>query len=389
MTDMPPLPSPGQAPTQTLLGRLKTAWFSVRIFHQLIRLTLIGMVLGVLYWSVIASDQYVSEANVVIRKTDSASVPSFDLAMLVSGVPGSNRADQLLLREYLLSFDMLQKLDQQLDLREKYSNKDHDPISRFWFKNAPAEWLYRYLLTMIQVQYDELAGTLRISAQAYDPATAQAITSQLVKDGEAYMNQLGHELANTQVEFLSHQVQLSQQQLQQASQALLNFQNKEALLSPEASAESISTIIATLEARRAALQTQLDALPRSLLPNHPNILMLKQSLKATDRQIEEERAKLTASTGGKLNATLERFQQLQLAVELNREMYKSTLMALEKGRFDATRMLNKVSVLQAPNLPEYPWEPRRIYNSFLTLLVGLMLIGVLKLLEAIVRDHVD
>lgn len=43
----------------------------------------------------------------IIRKTDSVTAPSFDLSMLIAGVAGVNRADQLLLREYLLSVDML------------------------------------------------------------------------------------------------------------------------------------------------------------------------------------------------------------------------------------------------------------------------------------------
>lgn len=37
--------------------------------------------------------------------------------MLIAGVAGVNRSDQLLLREYLLSVDMLKKLDAELDLR--------------------------------------------------------------------------------------------------------------------------------------------------------------------------------------------------------------------------------------------------------------------------------
>jgi capsular polysaccharide transport system permease protein len=52
-------------------------------------------------------------------------------------------------------------------------------------------------------------------------------------------------------------------------------------------------------------------------------------------------------------------------------------------------MLEKVSVLQTPTLAEYPMEPRRIYNAVITLLFGLMLAGILKLLESIVLDHVD
>ncbi|MFW8565168.1 chain-length determining protein [Orrella sp. 11846] len=362
---------------------------SVRVFDTLARFTLIFSALLVVYWSVIASDRYVSDANVVIRKTDSASTSPFDLGMLISGVAGVNQLDQLLLREYLLSVDMLQKLDDTLGLRQKFSHSDHDVFSRFWFEDAPAEWLYRYLRTMISVEFDELPGVLRIRSEAYDPQTAKAMTAFMVAHGEEYMNKLGHELADTQVDFLTRQVQFAREEFENASQALLAFQNREEMLTPKAQAESIGAIIASLESQRAQIETRLDALPPGLEPNHPNVRMLTQSIKSIDRQIAQERGKLTESTGGSLNVSLEQYQKLELAVEFSQQMYQSALMALEKGRFDATRMLDKVSILQAPTTPEYPLEPRRIYNSVVSIILALVVAGILKLLGAIVRDHVD
>ena len=94
-------------------------------------------------------------------------------------------------------------------------------------------------------------------------------------------------------------------------------------------------------------------------------------------------------TGKTLNVSVEEFQRLQMEVTFTQDLYKSSLIALEKGRIDATRMLEKVSVLQTPTLPEYPLEPRRIYNAIATLLIAFMLTGILKLMEAIILDHVD
>ena len=70
-------------------------------------------------------------------------------------------------------------------------------------------------------------------------------------------------------------------------------------------------------------------------------------------------------------------------------MYKTALVALEKGRVEATRTLKKVSVLQSPTLPEYSLEPRRIYNTIVFVIVALLLAGVVHLIAAIVRDHKD
>ncbi len=371
---------------QSVLG----GWFSMRLFPRLIRLVIIGALLGVVYSLFYASDRYVSEANVVIRKTDSVSTPSFDIPLLASGISGVTRPDQLLLRDYLLSMDMFRKLDTELGLRAHYSDSSRDIVSRMWLTDAPMEWFRRYFLTRVSVVYDDFAGVLRIDVQAYDAPTAHAISAMMVKEGERYMNQLGHELAQAQVDFLTHQVDVAKQRFLEASQVLLKFQNEKGLLSPQATAESLTTLIGELEAQRAQLQTQLAALPKSLDRSHPNILMLQQSIAAVDRQIAGEKARLTSRSGGRsLNVTLEEFQRLQLEVSFTQDIYKSSITALEKGRIDAARLLEKVSVLQSPTLPEYPMEPRRLYDAFVTLLVAGILVGILKLLENIVRDHVD
>lgn len=371
-----------------LISRIRS-FFSLRLFDYAVYLILVLAVVSTAYWLFFASDRYVSEANVIIRKTDSVGAPTFDLGMLVSGVASVDRANQLLLRDYLLSVDMLKKLDHSLNLRAHYSSSEHDLVSRMWFQDASLEWFYRHYLSRVQVEFDEFSGVLRIKVQAYDSEMAQAIANELVQEGERYMNVLGHEMAQVQVDFLVTQVDQAQERFQKASQDLLNYQNAAGLLSPQATAESINTIVAALESQRAQLQTQLASLPKTLDRDHPNILMLKQSLKAVDEQIKREKLKLATPSGGTLNTYVEEFYRLEMNVQFTQELYKSSLTALEKGRIDATRMLEKVSVLQSATLPEYPMEPRRLYSMLVTILVALMLAGILRLLKSIVLDHVD
>lgn len=71
------------------------------------------------------------------------------------------------------------------------------------------------------------------------------------------------------------------------------------------------------------------------------------------------------------------------------DVYKTALVALEKGRVEVTRNLKKMSVIQAPTLPQYPMEPRRYYNTLVFMLIAMLLAGVIHLLAAIVRDHKD
>jgi capsular polysaccharide transport system permease protein len=367
-----------------MINRLKQNLLSRRLLSA----ALIASLLAAFYWLVIASGRYVSETHVIIQRTDLASGQGMDVASLLGG-PSGNRADQLLLRDHLLSVDMLKKLDAALNLRAHYSDSGRDPLSRMWRRDAPMEDFHRYFLSRVSIEFDDYAGVLMIKAQSYDPKTAHAIATQLVQEGERFMNGMAHSLAQDQVAFLEKQVVQMNDRAMQARQAVLSYQNKKGLVSPQAAAENIAAIVAKLEAQRAELQTQRSALQAYLVADHPNIVQINQQLDAVSEQITQEQAKLVSADGKKLNSAVEEFQRLEMQAVFAQDIYKTALVALEKGRIEATRTLKKVSVIQAPTLPEYALEPRRFYNTLVFMLVALLLAGVMHLLAAIVRDHKD
>jgi len=262
---------------------------SVSVPRYITYVTVIACALAVLYWGVLASDRYVSEARIVMPRSEVSSAPSLDLGSLITSAVGGGRSDQLLLRDFLLSVDNLNRLDKALDLRGHYSDTQRDILSRMWSKDVPQEWFYRYFLSRVSIDYDDYAGVLVIHAQAYDPKTAQAIGAMLVDEGERY--------------------------------ALMQD-----------------------------LKTRRNQLLRFLAPQAPAIADLDFQIAAAEKRIAEERA--NPATPGSVSPT-------------------------------------KLSVYQAPTLPEYPLEPRRIYNIAIFILVALVIAGIVRLLAAIVREHKD
>ena len=147
--------------------------------------------------------------------------------------------------------------------------------------------------------------------------------------------------------------------------------------------------MAKLEAQRTELETQRSALQSYLVPSHPSIVQIDQQIAAVGKQLAQEQARLTSPRGKTLNLAVEAFQRLEMQAAFTQDVYKTALVALEKGRIEATRTIKKVSVLQAPTVPEYPLQPRRLYNTLVFALVAMLLAGVAHLLAAIVRDHTD
>jgi capsular polysaccharide transport system permease protein len=369
--------------------KAKNSLFSVRIFKLIIRLVIIVAAVSIPYWLLVASDRYVSQATVIIQRTDQINGASPVVPAVLSAAGGVNSADQLLFLEYLLSEDMLEKVDAALDLRSHYSNWHRDPISRMWFKDAPVEWFYQYWLNRVVVQYDDYSGVLRIQVQAYDAKTAKAVVDLMVKLGEQHMNELGHQLAQSQVDFLAKQVTFAHDRYLEASQDLINFQNEKGLAAPATTADSLNTLIGKLESQKSDIEMQLASLPANLSPNQPTVVMLTKNLAAIQQQIALKRAELASPKSRTLNYTVEEFQRLQMQATFTQDLYKTALTALEQGRMDAARRLKMVSILQSPTMPGYPMEPARFYNAFVTLVLALSLIGVIKLLESIILDHVD
>ncbi|MBY0444107.1 MAG: chain-length determining protein, partial [Burkholderiales bacterium] len=169
-------------------GRVAKAWarnsrkWSPSLKHKLISaIALFSFVASSIYWLAIASDRYVSTAHVIIQRTDVAGGQGMDFSSLLGGA-GGNRADQLLLRDHLLSIDMLKKLDARLNLRAHYSNAQHDLLSRMWSVDNSIEHFHAYYLSRVSVEFEDYTGVLMIKAQGYNAKMAQAISSQLLAE---------------------------------------------------------------------------------------------------------------------------------------------------------------------------------------------------------------
>ena len=351
-------------------------------------LALLALVLAGLYWLLLASDQYVSEARIVMQRASLSGGSPSDVASLLTGANPAQRTDQLNLREHLLSLDMLAKAEAQLALRAHFSSQG-DALSRLSPAEVPLEKLHEYYLRQVRISMDEYSGALSIRAQAYTPEMAQRITQFLLAEGEQHMNRMGHELALQQVQFMQQQVQQMEERVQKARAAVLDYQNQQGLVSPQATVDSLSGIVGRLQAQLTELQTQRNSLLGYLQASAPEVIKLQDQMAAVEKQLQQEQARLAAPKGKTLNTTVETMRRLQAEAEFSQQMLNSAHVALEKGRIEATRLLQKTMVLQSPHLPEYPLEPRRLRNWLIFSVLALLLGGVLQLLLAIVRDHQD
>ncbi|WP_339927244.1 chain-length determining protein [uncultured Cobetia sp.] len=340
------------------------------------------------YWTFWASDRYVSEANVVLESPQ-VSMPSLDVSSLLTGGGSSNSQDMLLLRDYLLSTDMLKYLVKNADFRKHYAGSGADFFTRLRDEDAPLEKLHEYYQKRVSVELDSYAGVLRIKVEAFTPEKAHQIASLLLSQGEAQMNLLGQRLAQEQVEFLEQQVAVLEKRFNATREALLSYQNENGLVSPTATVESLSTVVATLEGQLASLKARRSALSSYQSKRSPEVIRVNSEIKALNDQIESERNRLARQGGNALNALSSDYQTLQLKAEFAQQSYSGALEALETTRIEAARKLKKITTLQMPTMPEYSAVPRRLYNTIVFVCIALFVSVILSMISLIISDHRD
>ena len=339
------------------------------------------------YWGLIASDRFVSQANVVLESPQLAP-PSLNFQSLLSGSGGSH-GDMLLLRDHLLSVDMLRKIDAALDIRSHFSATDIDWLSRLPPTELTIEDFHTFYLKRIHVDLDDYAGVLRINVEAHDPQMAQQIAEVLLQEGERHMNTMGQRLAEEQVRFLERQVDNLSQRFNAARQDLLDYQNANGLVSPTGTIESLGAVVAGLESELTNLRAKRSVLSSYQSPDSPEVIRIDAEIKALIEQIAQEKGRMAQRSGGALNTVSSEYQRLELKAQFAQDSYSGALAALENTRIEAARKLKQVSILQSPTLPEYPIKPQRIYNIGVIIIFAFFLGLILHMMLLIIKDHRD
>lgn len=348
---------------------------------------LVLIIIVSLYWSLWASSRYVSETNVVLESPQIAA-PSLNFQTLLSG-GGGGATDMLLLRDYLLSVDMLKKVDDELDFRTHYSADGVDFISSLASPDVTIEELHQYYLKQVSVELDDYAKILRIKVFAFSPDMAHEIAVYMLREGEQHMNIMGQRLAEEQVKFLEAQVEDLNSKFQKSRRELINYQNENGLVSPTATLNNINTVVASLEAKLANLKAKRTAERSYQSQKSSDIRKIDSEIEALIQQIEIESSRMAQSTGEALNEVSAEYQTLELKMTFAHESYSGALAALENTRIESVRKLKQVSVLQSPTLPEYSVSPRRFYNALVFAVMALFLGLIVQMLSMIVKDHRD
>jgi len=334
-----------------------------------------------------ATDRYESQAKVIVQQPDSASTLDSGMALLTGLTGGGSSNDSELVKAYIYSNDMIEYLNNKIALREHYSQLSTDFFSRI-HNNDSKETLNKYYQDHVDVVLDENSGVITIAAQGFDSKYAQLLTNTIVERAEWYINSIGHQLANAQLDFMQGEHKRIEERFSSAQRDLLVFQQKYNLLDPTAEGTAKQSITNTIESQIATKQTEIKTLSAIMSDRSPQVQGLKNELSALNAQLEVERDKLsqTGLDEVPVSELLSRFTDYKIKMDLALQAYTSSQISLEKSRIEAYRQLKYLITVEKATLSEDSKYPDVIYNISLFLLLLSLAFGIGKIIISTIRE---
>lgn len=361
--------------------------------RSVLGMIIIPFLLAAIYLFVFAANRYVSSSQVVVRQQESgqqAGMPG--LAMLVGAVDPVSREDTLYLKEYIVSHDMLAVLESKLNWTAHYSGKWNDPLF-YLSSSASSEEKLAFYQRMVTTNYDETTGLLQIDVQAFTSDYAKAVLKEILVQSEVFVNEITRSMADEQLSFARRELMASAERYENKQAELLAFQNEHNLFNAEVTAESMSQIVANLEAEIVKEKARLNGLKTRLAANAPQIRSQENKINALIKQLEAEQRKITSgdfkSAEDMLNLNTIAFEYRRLQVDLlvSEEFYKTSLAVVENAKLETIKNIRSLIAVVQPNLPEKAAYPRTIYNLITILIVLLLIYGITQFVLASIRDH--
>ena len=170
------------------LSKLKNnpkAFFADALIKNSLRFITVTLpvILALLYFGLIASDQYISQSSFVIRSSSNQNAMTGLGAFLQNVGFSRSQDDTYSVREYMTSRAALNSLEQQgVPVRSFYEKKG-DLISRFngFGFNGENEVFYQYYKKKVTIQFDPVSGISTLDVAAFEPKDALQVNEALLK----------------------------------------------------------------------------------------------------------------------------------------------------------------------------------------------------------------
>lgn len=339
-----------------------------------------------LYLALFASDMYLAETKFAIRSQNQQQ--SLDMLSTFFRTSTSTLSDSYILQNYISSADMIGKVDAKLHIREHYADKAHD----IWYRltaTPTQDELLRYWRWAVTPAFDPDTGIMSVQVKAFTPQMAQAICQAILDASEELVNAMNARARTDAISLAQMEVTRAEERIRAANEAMRRYRERTVILDPQAVASGLYGLVNQLEGEITKTTAELAEATTYMQTGSPRVVMLRNRLEVLQKQLQAEKARLASQMQGDrpLSALVSEFQTLTLEEEFARKQLTSAMASLETARVQAESKTLYVESFQKPIVPDESLYPRPVIFSLVFMLAAAVLLGLVSLIIAAIREH--
>ncbi|MFA7430310.1 MAG: hypothetical protein WCZ23_09165 [Rhodospirillaceae bacterium] len=341
--------------------------------------------LGALYFGLIATPRYVSEAKAKIEKSRGIATESL-FSSVLGGSSGSGYVE--VLKEYILSQQMVSDLSRLMDLRATFGVPEADWLSRA-DDDATAEEFLDYFRDRVHVSVDNRSGVLTLEVEAFTPAEAQLIGKNIMGLSEDLVNRMSKDTRDDAVENAKRDLQAAEERLTDLRLRMAELRTRTGQVDPGRSAAAMDDVVAGLQVELSKAEAELTNLLTYMRPDAPQVVALRARAGALQKQVEAEQRRVAAAGKGAVTQSLSEYEALRIEAEFAQEAYVATAANLEAARAEARRKQMYLVAFVQPNLPDEATRPDPVMGTLTVFCIALLSFGIVRLVVTALRENLQ
>lgn len=326
---------------------------------------LIPSVVGLLYYQLIANDQFISEARFTVRSGESSLNLTGITGLASSLIDTGQSRDALIVADFIKSQALVDELSNMFDLRHLFSAPAFDFVGRLG-SDASEEELTKYWKGQVDVSVDRLSGLLSLKIRAFSPSDSLALTNAIVSISERLVNNLTRRNELDAVDETRLEMERAKDALGESVTALRDERNRAGIITAEVAEKSLNDILTNLRLEMSKKEQKRATLIDVNAGKSPEVRVLDTEIDVLERQIMQYEARIAGANtemGSKQSANLATqvasLKQAELHVDVARKQYQTAVASYEMARLTAERQRSYLLTYVKPRLAEESLYPRR------------------------------
>ena len=353
-------------------------------------LCLIPSALIFVYYSIIASNQYITESKFIIRSPQQQQGGSAALGLFLKGTNFARALDDIYsAQEFIESRNAMIFLDEELDLQRSFSLVSIDPISKFsLFGTRKAnESFYKYYKKKVKLSQDSSSSILTLSTYAFDPLISLKMNELLLLRSEEIINKVNDRAKEDIIKYSLDELNSAREKAEISRSKMAKYRSQNNIIDPEKQSVIQLQLISKIQDQIVLSKSQLSHMIATS-PENPNISSQEELVKSLETEVENVLYKTAGDENSLTNQSPEYLKLLSDNIFTEKQL-AAALASYESAINEANRQQLYLERIVNPVIPDKSTYPDRIFSIISYTFLLILIWGIARFLFVAIREHSD